>query len=59
MKKLFIIFTILLSAFVSADAEELAKINSKYPDYAYIYLGPDKYEKINRKGRFSVLFCFI
>ena len=49
MKKLFIIFTILLSAFVSADAEELAKINSKYPDYAYIYLGPDKYEKINRK----------
>ena len=49
MKKLFIIFTILLSAFVSADAEELARINSKYPDYAYIYLGPDKYEKINRK----------
>ena len=49
MKKIFIVFVILLSFFSTAGAEELAKQQSKYPDYAYIYLGPDKYEKINRK----------
>ena len=49
MKKIFIVFVILLSFFSTASAEELAKQQSKYPDYAYIYLGPDKYEKINRK----------
>lgn len=49
MKKLFIIFVILLSICASAESEELARMRSKYPDYAYLYLGPDKYEKINRK----------
>lgn len=49
MKKLFIITTILLCLTGTALAEELLKQQSKYPDYGYMYLGPDKFEKINRK----------
>ena len=49
IKKLFIILAILLCITEICTAEELLKQQSKYPDYAYIYLGPDKYEKINRK----------
>ena len=49
MKKT-IIFTIsLLCLFNTVTAEELIKQQSKYPDYAYMYLGPDRFEKINRK----------
>lgn len=49
MKKQLIIGMVLLCLINSARAEELLKPQSKYPDYGYIYLGPDKYEKINRK----------
>ena len=49
MKKT-IIFTIsLLCLFNTVTAEELIKQQSKYPDYAYMYLGSDRFEKINRK----------
>lgn len=49
MKKQLIIGVILLCLINSTHAEELLKQQSKYPDYGYMYLGPDKYEKINRK----------
>lgn len=49
LKKILILFILLLYAQNISFAEELIKQQSKYPDYAYIYLGPDKYEKINRK----------
>ena len=49
LKKLFIILGILTCITNICLAEELLKPQSKYPDYAYMYLGPDKYEKINRK----------
>lgn len=49
MKKLFVITAILLCITGTATAEELLKQQSKYPDYAYMYLGTDKFEKINRK----------
>lgn len=48
-KKFLICLIVLLCAINISDAEELVKQQSKYPDYSYIYLGPDKYEKINRK----------
>ncbi len=44
--------TILIILFYTSNiciSEELVKLQSKYPDYSYIYLGPDKYEKMNRK----------
>ena len=49
MKKLFIILGILTCITNICVAEELVKQQTKYPDYAYMYLGPDKYEKLNRK----------
>ncbi len=49
MKKIFIITAILLFAANAVFADELLKQQSKYPDYAYMYLGPDKFEKMNRK----------
>ncbi|MCM1010079.1 MAG: MlaA family lipoprotein [Fusobacterium sp.] len=49
MKRIFIITAILLSLATSASGEELTKQQSKYPDYGYMYLGPDKFEKLNRK----------
>lgn len=49
LKKILILFILLLYAQNISFTEELIKQQSKYPDYAYIYLGPDKYEKINRK----------
>lgn len=48
-KKFLICLIVLLCAINISYAEELVKQQSKYPDYSYIYLGPDKYEKINRK----------
>ena len=49
LKKLFITLGILLCITNLCRAEELLKQQSKYPDYAYMYLGADKYEKFNRK----------
>lgn len=49
MKKILTITAIILCLFNTALAEELLKQQSKYPDYGYMYLGPDKFEKINRK----------
>ena len=49
IKKTLIVFVVLLCAINISRAQELVKQQSKYPDYAYIYLGEDKYEKINRK----------
>lgn len=49
LKKLFITLGILLCITNLCGAEELLKQQSKYPDYAYMYLGADKYEKFNRK----------
>ncbi len=49
IKKTLIVFVVLLCAINVSRAQELVKQQSKYPDYAYIYLGEDKYEKINRK----------
>lgn len=48
-KKFLICLIVLLCAINISYAEELVKQQSKYPDYSYIYLGHDKYEKINRK----------
>ena len=45
-----IIILILLLLFQNITlAQELLKQQSKYPDYSYMYLGEDKYEKFNRK----------
>ncbi len=49
MKKLFILASILFYILNPAISEELVKQQSKYPDYGYMYLGKDKFEKINRK----------
>lgn len=49
LKKIFIILGISVCITGTCIAEELIKPQSKYPDYAYMYLGTDKYEKINRK----------
>ncbi len=49
MKKIFIITAILLCLTGAAGADELIKQQAKYPDYGYMYLGPDKFEKLNRK----------
>lgn len=49
MKKLFTLTAILLCLINIVSAEELVKQQSKYPDYGYMYLGPDKFEKMNRK----------
>lgn len=49
MKRILIITAILLSLASTASGEELTKQQSKYPDYGYMYLGPDKFEKMNRK----------
>ena len=49
LKKIITVLTILIGISNISIAEELIKPQSKYPDYAYLYLGPDKYEKINRK----------
>lgn len=49
MKKIIILTVAILCLFNTTNAEELIKQQSKYPDYAYMYLGPDKFEKINRK----------
>ena len=48
LKKLFITLGILLCITNLCGAEELLKQQSKYPDYAYMYLGADKYEKFNQ-----------
>lgn len=49
IKKFLTILVVLLCAVNISYAEELVKQQSKYPDYSYIYLGADKYEKMNRK----------
>ena len=49
MKKFIILMTLLLCAITNTNASELVKQQSKYPDYSYMYLGADKFEKINRK----------
>lgn len=49
MKRLLTITAILLCLFNVVSAEELLKQQTKYPDYAYMYLGKDKFEKLNRK----------
>lgn len=49
MKKLFITLGILFLFTNICSAEELLKQQTKYPDYGYMYLGTDKYEKLNRK----------
>ena len=49
LKKIITVLTILIGISNISIAEELIKPQSKYPDYGYLYLGPDKYEKINRK----------
>ena len=52
MIKQYKIIVILLCIILSTDfsnAEEPVRQQSKYPDYAYEYLGPDKFEKMNRK----------
>ena len=49
MKKLLTAAAILLCIINTVQAEELIKQQSKYPDYGYMYLGADKFEKMNRK----------
>lgn len=49
LKKLFITLGIFIFVANICLAEELLKPQSKYPDYGYLYLGTDKYEKLNRK----------
>ena len=49
MKKFIILMTLLLCTIANTNASELVKQQSKYPDYSYMYLGADKFEKINRK----------
>lgn len=49
MRKIFILSGILLYLISPVLSEELLKQQSKYPDYGYMYLGADKYEKLNRK----------
>lgn len=49
MKKLFITLGILFLFTNICSAEELLRPQTKYPDYGYMYLGTDKYEKLNRK----------
>lgn len=49
LKKFFITIIFLLISTNIAKCEELIKQQGKIPDYSYIYLGPDKYEKFNRK----------
>ena len=49
LKKIFITLIFLLISTNIAICEELIKQQGKIPDYSYIYLGPDKYEKFNRK----------
>lgn len=49
LKKFLTILIILFCTSNICISEELVKPQSKYPDYSYIYLGPDKYEKMNRK----------
>ena len=49
IKKFLIVLVIFLCTVNISYAEELVKQQSKYPDYSYIYLGADKYEKMNRK----------
>ena len=49
LKKFFITLIFLLISTNIAKCEELIKQQGKIPDYSYIYLGPDKYEKFNRK----------
>lgn len=49
MRRIFILTLILFACANLTGAEELTKQQSKYPDYGYMYLGQDKFEKINRK----------
>ena len=49
LKKIFITLIFLLISTNITKCEELIKQQGKMPDYSYIYLGPDKYEKFNRK----------
>ena len=49
MKRLLTFTAVFLCLLNVASAEELLKQQSKYPDYAYMYLGKDKFEKLNRK----------
>ena len=49
LKKTFITIILLLISTNVSNCEELIKQQGKIPDYSYIYLGPDKYEKFNRK----------
>ncbi len=49
LKKIFITLIFLLITTNISNCEELIKQQGKIPDYSYIYLGPDKYEKFNRK----------
>ena len=48
--KAFAFLAVLLClSFNRVQAEEFIQEANKYPDYAYEYLGPDKFEKFNRK----------
>lgn len=49
MKKIIILSMAIFCLISTTSAEELVKQQSKYPDYAYMYLGADKFEKMNRK----------
>lgn len=49
MKKIIILSMAIFCLIGTTSAEELVKQQSKYPDYAYMYLGADKFEKMNRK----------
>ena len=51
MKKHIFLLTLilLLNINLQVHAKEIARVNTKYPDYAFEYLGPDKFENMNRK----------
>lgn len=50
-KKTLAVFTVLLclNFYLPSIALEAAVTTNKYPDYGYIYLGKDKFEKFNRR----------
>ena len=48
LKKLFVIFSILICLFTQ-NLLVLAQESNKFPDYAYEYVGEDKWENFNRK----------
>ena len=48
-RKLILILLCFVASFNCAFTKEIPKQHYKYPDYSYEYLGPDKFEHINRK----------